>query len=171
MDHCRVCHGSVKAIPVLDALDVERLMFTLHHVITGYNDMFDHMHGIKIAFAKNRTPWKEDLFFAVMFACQKLAKYYTEVTPTTGMLLISAPMLISFREFRLFRKWNKGMNINPENETSYTTQCHVGFLELVENEYCTNHRKLPVIEPDIVPINNRLSSPMPSRSGQSSYDT
>jgi len=47
----------------------------LHHVITVYNDMFDHMHGVLQALAKNKTLWKEDLFFAVKLARQKLSKY------------------------------------------------------------------------------------------------
>jgi len=33
---------------------------------------------------------KEDLFFAVKLARQKLSKYYAELTPTTGIHLISA---------------------------------------------------------------------------------
>jgi hypothetical protein len=41
------------------------------------------------ALAKKKTQWKEDLYFAMKLAWQKLSKYYTEVTPTTGMLLIS----------------------------------------------------------------------------------
>jgi hypothetical protein len=63
---------------------------TLHHVITVYNEIFDHMDGVKRALAKKKTQWKEDMFFVVKLARQKLYKYYAEVTPTTGMLLISA---------------------------------------------------------------------------------
>jgi len=62
---------------------------TLHHIITVYNDVFDHMDSVMRALAKKKTQWKEDLFFAVKLARQKLSKYYAEVTPTTGMLLIS----------------------------------------------------------------------------------
>jgi len=46
----------------------------LHHVIAVYNDMFDYMDGIMQALAKKKTKWKEDLFFAVKFAQQKLSK-------------------------------------------------------------------------------------------------
>jgi len=81
---------------------------TLHHVITVHNDMFDHMDGVMRALAKKKTQWKEDLFFAVKCAEQKLSKYYTKVTPTTGMLLISAHILDPFRKLRSFRKWNQG---------------------------------------------------------------
>ena len=71
---------------------------TLRHVTTVYNDMFDHMDGVMRALEKKKTPWKEDLFFVVKFARQKLSKYYTEVTPTTSMHLISAHILDPIRK-------------------------------------------------------------------------
>ena len=37
---------------------------TLHHVITVFNDMFDHMDAVMRAFTKKNTQWKKDLFFA-----------------------------------------------------------------------------------------------------------
>jgi len=80
--------------------------------------MFDYMDGVMQALAKKKTRWKEDLYFAVKFAWQKLSKYYTEVPPITGMLLISADILDSFRKLQLSRKWDKGMDINPEDKTS-----------------------------------------------------
>jgi len=52
----------------------KRHTVTLHHVITVFNDMFDHMDGVMRALAKKKTPWKEDLFFAVKFPRQKLSK-------------------------------------------------------------------------------------------------
>jgi hypothetical protein len=108
--------------------------------------MFDHMDGVMRAMAKKKTQWKEDLFFAVKLARQKLAKYNADVTPTTGMLLISAHILDRFHKLRSFRKWDKGMDINPEDETSYTTQYQEAFLKYVENEYCAKHRRVPVIK-------------------------
>src|SRR5258705_6567987 len=95
---------------------------TLHHVITFYNDMFDHMHGMMRALAKKKTQWKQNLFFAVKCARQKLSKYYTYLTTMTGMLPISGHMLDSFWKFLSVRKWANGMDINPEDKTSYTTQ-------------------------------------------------
>jgi hypothetical protein len=71
---------------------------TLHRVITVYNDVFDHMDGVMLAWAKKKTQWKEDLFFAVNLARRKLSNYYTEVTPTTGMVLISTHILDPFRQ-------------------------------------------------------------------------
>jgi len=143
---------------------------TLYNVITVYNDMFDHMDGMMRALAKKKTQWKEDIFFAVKCARQKLSKYYTEVTPMTGMLLITAHILDPFQKLRSFRKWDKGMDINPEDETSYTTQYQEAFLKYVENEYCAKHRRLPVIKSDNTLNNNLSSFEMASRSGQSSYD-
>jgi hypothetical protein len=46
----------------------KRRTVTSHHVITVYNDMFDHMDGMMRALAKKKTQWKEDLFFAVKLA-------------------------------------------------------------------------------------------------------
>jgi len=86
------------------------------------------------ALAKNKTKWKEDLFFAVKLAQQKLRKCYAEVIPTTDMLLISAHSLDSFCKLRFFSKWEKGMDFNPEDRTFYTTQNQEAFLKYVENE-------------------------------------
>jgi hypothetical protein len=82
----------------------KRHTVTLHHVITVYNDMFDHIDGVMRALAKKKTQRKEDLFFAVKLARQMLSKSYSDVTPTTGMLLISAHILDPFRKLRSFRK-------------------------------------------------------------------
>ena len=78
----------------------KRHTVTLHHVISVYNHMFDHMDGLLPALAKKKTEWREDLYLAVKFAQQKLSKYYTEVTPTTGMVLILAHRLDPFRKLR-----------------------------------------------------------------------
>jgi hypothetical protein len=43
---------------------------TLHHVITMFNDMFNHMDSVMRAVAKKKTSWMEDLFFAVKLARQ-----------------------------------------------------------------------------------------------------
>jgi len=120
--------------------------------------MFDHMDGVMGALAKKKTAWKEDLFFAVKLARQKLSKYYAEVTPTTGMLLISARILDHFRKLRSFRKWDKGMDINPDDKTSYTTLNQEAFLKYVENEYCAKHRCVPVNKLETVPSNNLVPS-------------
>jgi hypothetical protein len=107
----------------------KRHTVTLHQVLTVYNDMFDHMDGVMRALDKKKTPWKEDFFMTVKLARQKLSKYYAEVTPMTGMLLISANFLDPYRKLRSFEKWDKGMDINPEDETFYTTQYQDAFLK------------------------------------------
>jgi hypothetical protein len=76
----------------------QRHTITLHHFITVYNNMFDHIDGLMCALAKKTTQWKEDLYFAVKVARQKLSKYYAEVTPMTSLLLISVQILDPFRK-------------------------------------------------------------------------
>jgi hypothetical protein len=148
----------------------KRHTVTLHHVITVYNDMFDHMDGVMRALAKKKTQLKEDLFFAVKSPRHKLSKYYAEVTPTTGILLISAHILEPFRKLRSFRKWDKGMDINPEDEISYTAQYQEAFLKYVENEYCAKHRQVPVNKLQSLPSSHHISSATALRSCQSSFD-
>ena len=55
------------------------------------------------------------------------------------MHLVSALIFDLFRKLRLFRKWDKGMDINPEDETSYTAQYQGAFLKYIGNEYCAKH--------------------------------
>jgi len=62
------------------------------------------------------------------------------------------------------------MDINPEDETSYTTQYQLAFLKYVENEYCAKHRRVPVNKLETVPSNNLLPSATASGSDQSSFD-
>jgi len=130
----------------------------LDPVNTVYNDMFDHMAGVMRALAKKTTPWKEDLFFAVKLARQKLSKSNADVTPSTGMLLISTPILNPIRKLRSFRKLHKVMDINPEDETSYTTQYQELFLKYMENEYCAKHRHVPVNKHESLPTSNSIPS-------------
>jgi len=82
----------------------KRHMVTLHHVLTVYNDMFDHMDGVLRALATKKTHCEDELYFAVKIARQKLSKYIAEVTPTMGTLLISEHILDPFCELRSFRK-------------------------------------------------------------------
>jgi hypothetical protein len=133
--------------------------------------MFDHMDGVMGALARKKTQWKEDLFFTMKFAQQKLSKSYTEVTPMTGMLLISPHIFDPFQKLQSFKKWDTGMDITPDDDTSYTTQYQEAFLKYVENEYCAKHLRLPVTTPEPILDNNLVSSAMASRSGQSSYDS
>jgi len=147
----------------------KRHTVTLHQVITVYNDMFDHMDGVMWALAKKKTQRKEDLFFAVKLARQKLSKYYTVVTTMTGMLLISANILDPFQKLRSFRKWDKGMDITPEDKTSHTTQYQEAFLKYVENEDCAKHRRVTVNKFETVPRSNLVPSATASGFYQSSF--
>jgi len=87
-----------------------------------------------------------------------------------GMLLISAHILDPFRKLRSFRKWDKGRDINPEDETSYTTQYQKAFLKYVENEYCAKHRSVAVNKLETVPTSNLIPSATASGCYQSSFD-
>jgi len=98
------------------------------------------------------------------FACQKLSKCYADGTPMMGVLLISAHISDPFHKLRSFRKWDKRMDHNPADETSYTTQYQEAFLKNVGNDYCAKDRHLSVIKPEILLSNYLLSSSMPSRS-------
>jgi len=62
------------------------------------------------------------------------------------------------------------MDINPEDETSYTTQYQEAFLKYVENEYCAKHRRAPVNELETVPSSNLVPSTTASGIYQSSFD-
>jgi hypothetical protein len=61
------------------------------------------MDGVIHDLPKKKTQSKEDLLFAVKFAYQKLSKYYAEVTPTTGMLILSPHILDPLGKLRSFR--------------------------------------------------------------------
>jgi len=62
------------------------------------------------------------------------------------------------------------MDINPEDETSYTTQYQEAFLKYVENQYCAKDRRVPSNKLETVPSNNLFPSATASGSYQSSID-
>jgi len=62
------------------------------------------------------------------------------------------------------------MHINPEDETSYTTQYQETFLKYVENEYCAKHRRAPVNKHETVLSSNLVPFTTASGSYQSSFD-
>ena len=128
------------------------------------------MDGVMRALAKKKSPWKDDLIFTVKLARQKLSKYYADVTPMMGMLFISAHIFDPFPKLRLFRKWDKGKDINPEDGTSYTTQYQEAFLKYVENEYYAKHRRVPVNKTESLLSCTFVLSATASGSCQSSCD-
>jgi hypothetical protein len=101
---------------------------------------------------------------------QKLSNYYAEVTPSMGMHLISANIIDPFWKLRWCRKWDHQMDITPEDKTSYPTQYQQALLHYVEDEYCDNHRRVPVQKPESVPSSNHVPSTMATGSSQSSFD-
>jgi hypothetical protein len=63
------------------------------------------------------------------------------------------------------------MDINPEDEISYTTQYQETFRQYEENEYYPKHRQIPDNTPGSIPSSNPLPSIMASKSDQSSVDS
>jgi hypothetical protein len=107
--------------------------FNLYHIVTVYNAMFGQMHGRMRAFVKSNIQLKEDIFCSVKFAQWRLSKKYTEVTPSTVLLIISANILYPFRKVRSFRKWDKGLDINRQDKTCDTTQYQEAGRKDVQN--------------------------------------
>jgi hypothetical protein len=62
------------------------------------------------------------------------------------------------------------MDINPQDETSYTTQYQQAFLKYVENKYCAKHRRVPVNKLETIPSSNLVPAATASASYQSSFD-
>jgi len=78
----------------------------------------------------------------------------------TGMHPIPAHILDPCMKLWSFQKWDKEMNINPEDETSYTTQFQEAFSKYVENEYWAKHQHMSAINPKMVPGCNLFPSAM-----------
>jgi len=62
------------------------------------------------------------------------------------------------------------MDINPEDETSYTIQYQEAFLKYVEIEYCAKHQRVLVNKLETIPSSNHVPSAIASGSYQSSFD-
>jgi hypothetical protein len=63
------------------------------------------------------------------------------------------------------------LDINFEDETSYTTKYQETFLEYVEIEYCPKRRHVPVNKLEIVPSSNIVPSETAAGSYQSFFDS
>jgi hypothetical protein len=119
---------------------------TPHHVITLYNDILNYIDGVMRALPQKKTQWKQDLYFAMSYAWLKLSKYYTEVSSMKSTQLVSVHILDPFGKLQSLRKWDNGIDINPNNDTSYITQYLEGMLKYEDNICCSKHRRLPVFD-------------------------
>jgi len=128
------------------------------------------MDGVMRALSEKKTPWNEDLLFAVKLAWEMLSKYYIEVTPSMGMLQNSAHILDHFRKLWSLRMWDKETDIDPEDKSSNTIQYQEAFLKFVQNEYYAKHRHVPVNIHEIVPRSNLIPSGTVLESRQSSCE-
>jgi len=91
--------------------------------------MFDHVDGVMRGLARKKTQWKEDLFFAVKLVQQKLSKYDAEVPPPMSMDVVCAHILDFFQKLWSCRISAKGIDSDPEEETSDTTQYQDAFFK------------------------------------------
>jgi len=87
-----------------------------------------------------------------------------------GMLGITAHILDHFWRLRSFRNWDNGMDTNPNDGTSYTTQYQEAVLKYVGIEYCAKLWRFPVIKPKNFPSTTLLFSAVGPGSGQSSFE-
>jgi hypothetical protein len=65
--------------------------------------MFAHIDGVMPALDMKITQWNDDVFFTVKFVRQKWSKYYPDLTPMTGMLLMSAHIHDPVQQMRWFK--------------------------------------------------------------------
>jgi len=65
---------------------------------------------------------------------------------------------------------DKGMDINPEDEISYTTHFQEAFLKYMENEYRIKYWRAPVNKHESLPSSKLVPCATASGSNQSSID-
>lgn len=116
----------------------KRRTITLHRVISIYNGIFDHLDSVLKALAKKRVQWKRDIHRAVRCARAKLRKYYSKVTPDTGLILILATILDPFRKLQTFKAWDKEVGLIGDEAESYKSQYSNAFLAYWESNYVNN---------------------------------
>jgi len=142
----------------------------LHPHITVYSDMFNHMDAIIRNLVEKKNQWKQELFFAMKLARQKLSKHHAELTPMTGMLLNSVYILDPFQKLRSLeseiREWI--FILRMRHPILLNTERH--FLQYVDNEYNARHRHVPVSKLDSLPSCTFVTSAKASGSCQTSFD-
>ena len=103
------------------------------------------MDGVMRALAKEKTQWKEGrLVLSGEVSSTEDVKILSLIDSNDGHASDIRTQPRSFPEVAIVQKVWKGMDINPKDETSYTTQYQEAFLKYVENEYCAKHRRVPV---------------------------
>jgi len=170
MDYCQVSHGSIQAIPILDPVDVEE---AYSHIASLDHSLQWHVwsHGWRYAsFGLEEDSLEGGLVLRWEVSSTDAVQILFRTDSNMVMLLVSAQILDPSHNLPSFRKWDKGMEINPENETSYNTQYKEAFRKYVENEYCAKHRRVPVNKLENIPSSNFVPYPMASASRQLSFD-
>jgi len=132
--------------------------------------MFDHADGVKGTSGNMITHWKEELHLAVEFVQQKLFKYCAEHTPLNSILRISTYILNYVQKLWSWKKWDKGMDTHPDDNTAYNNQYQEEFPKYVKHEHCTKYRQLSVTKPKKIRSNKFFPSAIASGLGRSAFD-
>jgi len=153
IDHCHIRHWSFETIPFLDAVDVEAAYshITSHHRCLQWH-VRSHRCGY-MTITKEFGSMDGRLLPGCEVPSAKLSKYFADVAPTMGVLLICSNHFNHFRKVRSLWNWDQGLVINPEDKTSHTTQYQEAFLKYVEKEYYAKHRLVQVDKPNSIPCN------------------
>jgi len=165
MKYRQARHGSAEAIPVQNAVDVEK----------AYGYSASHYYCIK--WRVWSYGWRyvyfgqeDDSMEGKLILCREVCGpeavqiiYWSYSYEGYASHLSTYPWSVS--EVAIIQEVGQGKDINPEDETSYTTQYQEVFLKYVENEYCAKHRRLLVTKPKSVPCDSFFYPAMDSRSG------
>jgi hypothetical protein len=118
-----------------------RRRVTLNHIITVYNDVFDHFDSVLDALKSKKAQWQIDLREATQAARTVMMKYYDEIRPGAGTLIILGHILDPFRKIKAFKKWDIREGGKPSDEDSYTAQNRQVFLDYFEKHYASKLQK------------------------------
>jgi hypothetical protein len=76
---------------------------TVHHVISIYNRLFNHLDDAESKLKRKAVPWKKRMLHALGAAKEKLSKYYTTIdTESYGTTYAIATILYPSKKLRYF---------------------------------------------------------------------
>jgi hypothetical protein len=87
------------------------------------------------------------------------------------ILFISTHLHDPFRKLRSFRKWDKAIDINPEDKSCYSTQYQETLHQYVKNGYSAKHRRVPDNRVNCIPSNIIILSATAAGSGLWAFDS
>jgi hypothetical protein len=126
--------------------------------------------GVMRALIKKKSQSKENLFSRLKFAGRKMLSYRFEVTPVLVLLIIAADILVSFRKLQSFRKWDKAIDDNSEDHSSFMAHYNNIYLKYVEYEYCSKDPIIPNFTFETTTHNNPFTTSPLSGPAHTFYD-